>query len=525
MKAKYPISNFKFQRSVNACVVFFMIPLLLSASRRNATPGDFSAIAEAATAEAPTRPPWRGQAQTGLDAGIARIREGNFAASAALLEEAARKQPDNASAHCNLGIAYWKLKQPERAVAALEKAAELAPDDPRPLEFLGRIFSESRHWTAARDALSRARRHAPRSPRALTSSAVVEIRSGDFKQGELFLAQALELDAKYPPALYNMAVLYRNRLENERGNEERPTAPAAEHNRLKAVEYFRKYIASAGNDSHLDVASAEAARLMPHAASAGRPDAHGKTESSANMLLAAARAAMEKQAFDEALIALQQAVKSDPANREALWQLAMLYDKRLHNKDGAEQTYRKFRDMFPDDPRSGQIAEGGGRKTENGKQRTEDGKADAIRAWTQGVDCHNAKDWDRAVACYKKTLQLDPRFFNASFNLGLAYKAKGEPALAKDAFAYTVSIQPDMAKANYMLGVMYKELNDNSKAITQLEKTVKIDPSYARAHFLLGIMYRDEQLVESAKRHFQRYVELAPDQPAAARLREWLRGQ
>jgi tetratricopeptide (TPR) repeat protein len=75
-----------------------------------------------------------------------------------------------------------------------------------------------------------------------------------------------------------------------------------------------------------------------------------------------------------------------------------------------------------------------------------------------------AKNYDEAIACYKKAIEINPDNELAHFGLGFAYGKKG----------------------------MY------DKAVTEFKKTIKINPNNGYAHNKLGIA--------SAKKGMRKYL-------------------
>ena len=484
-----------------------------------------------------------GSGQKQLEAGLTELRNGRFKAAQELLARAVERNPGNPTAHCNLGIAYWKQGDMSNAVTSLSRAAELAPENPRPLELLGHLLTKDKRWNEAREALDRACLRSPRQPSILTAMAVVEFHAGEPALAHRFLAQAIDVDPDYPP-LYNMALLYRDRLSDP----------------VKTAEYFRKYVGVAGSDTHVETAEAflatppapvapDTPRGTPAQASrpvsqpdqgveqtkpppkqkaqaqapSGPPVEHARQEkrrvSPADSLVAEAKDAMAKEEFDEALVTLKQAISKDSGNPDALWHLAVLYDRHMQYADRAVHTYTGFTQKFPGDPRAATAQKRLAALTPSlAPPAREAAQAD----FKQGLKCHVAKDWDGAIVHYRRALELDNDYASAAYNLGLAYKARGDLEAARDAFSRALSINNDMTQAGYMLAVMWRLLNDNNKAAEQLARVLEIKPDYAKAHYLLGVVCRDQNRHQAARKHFERYVELAPDEPLAGKTKLWL---
>ncbi|MFH1969731.1 MAG: tetratricopeptide repeat protein [Verrucomicrobiota bacterium] len=184
--------------------------------------------------------------------GVQALKRGHYNQSIRLLQKSARLGGTNApvaAIYNGLGLAYYRIGQPEnalgafelsirldpkvaepvyntgvimaesgreaQAVACFEKAAQLDPSGTRALEYLGRIFYRNQRWDNARKALNEARQRAPRAPRILTAMALLELQVTNVVPAVSCLQEALEHDAGYAPALYNLAIVNHLWLKND----------------------------------------------------------------------------------------------------------------------------------------------------------------------------------------------------------------------------------------------------------------------------------------------------------------------
>jgi Flp pilus assembly protein TadD len=88
-------------------------------------------------------------------------------------------EPDNASYHCNLAVAYDENDQDELALREYEKTLELDPNDPTALLSLGYMYNENNQPEKARQAWDRILEIAPLSAEAQ------EVQDNLRHQGEL----------------------------------------------------------------------------------------------------------------------------------------------------------------------------------------------------------------------------------------------------------------------------------------------------------------------------------------------------
>ncbi len=147
--------------------------------------------------------------------GLAYFRIGQPENSIGAFEFSARLDPKLTEPVYNLGVILAESGREVQAVACFEKAAQLEPSGTRALEYLGRIYYRHQRWDNAREALDEARRRAPREPSILTALALLELQSTNIMPAISCLQEALSHDARYAPALYNLAIVNHLWLKND----------------------------------------------------------------------------------------------------------------------------------------------------------------------------------------------------------------------------------------------------------------------------------------------------------------------
>lgn len=106
----------------------------------------------------------------------------------------------------------------------------------------------------------------------------------------------------------------------------------------------------------------------------------------------------------------------------------------------------------------------------------------------KGLDHHDRGEYDEAIQCYQKAIELAPGLVVAHNNLGMVWIDKG----------------------------MFKE------AIASLERAVELDPNYAEAYNNLGFAYRRLGDEPRAAAYYEKFLELEPDVEDAPKIRAWL---
>lgn len=273
-----------------------------------------------------------------------------------------------------------------------------------------------------------------------------------------------------------------------------------------------------------------------------------------------AQAAIQTGEFDAALVGLKQAVKADPKSADALWALAQLYEEKLELPDQARKAYQDFVRQFPDDARAARarersgtavaapaapapapVAEPPARPAPAEPEIAESAPASAapralpykkparrnssaaIQAFNRGTSYQKSKDWERAIFYYLRALENDDAMASTFYNLGICYSVQGDYDLAKTAYLRSLELQPDNVGVRYNLAVVYQTLGDPNSAIQLLREVLKAKPDYAAAHYALGTLYAQrEPTWPLAKQHYQKFLQLAPNDPSAGPVRQWI---
>lgn len=108
----------------------------------------------------------------------------------------------------------------------------------------------------------------------------------------------------------------------------------------------------------------------------------------------------------------------------------------------------------------------------------------------------------------------DPALPYTWFNLGIAYKRRGEvqPAIAQ--FQGMVAHAPTEPIGHYQLGALYRQVNRNAEAREQFEQAAKLDPLLAAARFQLYNLVRLSGQAAEADRYLAEFQRIQAIQKA-----------
>ncbi len=251
---------------------------------------------------------------------------------------------------------------------------------------------------------------------------------------------------------------------------------------------------------------------------------------------------------EEALSLCREALAIAPNYSVALYNMAIIQRDELKRPAEARQTFQRYLAVAGADPRAENVRLALRTTAENVSppprgpsatrgqpppSETPSGSppppisAENVRRATdeynRAVREQQAGRWAEAAAGYEKALALNPGLSSAFYNLGLTRRAMGEPVKARDALRKAVELEPGMVNARYMMGVLAYELNEPREAVQIFSHLLQEQPDHADAHLALGrVLASNPGQIAAARRHFERYLALAPRGAAANEVRRWL---
>ena len=150
-------------------------------------------------------------------------------------------------------------------------------------------------------------------------------------------------------------------------------------------------------------------------------------------------------------------------------------------------------------------------------------RAEAERAFAQGVQAQKAHRLTEATQAYRTAAQADPAFFEAHYNLGLASAEAGNLRSALMAYESALAIQPGSADARYNFALALKQADYLADAADEMEKLLAAHPDEVRAHLALGNLYAQQlHQLAKARQHYLKVLEKEPHHSQADAIRYWL---
>ncbi|MCS7223881.1 MAG: tetratricopeptide repeat protein [Armatimonadetes bacterium] len=121
-------------------------------------------------------------------------------------------------------------------------------------------------------------------------------------------------------------------------------------------------------------------------------------------------------------------------------------------------------------------------------------------------------DVDQAIRLLERALEIDPRFYKAAVNLGIALERKDLLAPAERAYRQAIAHQPpDFPLAHYALAGLYEKAGLLDKALSEADRALKADSSFVPGWVRKGYLAYLQGRFAQALSDFQQALQLDPE--------------
>ncbi len=129
----------------------------------------------------------------------------------------------------------------------------------------------------------------------------------------------------------------------------------------------------------------------------------------------------------------------------------------------------------------------------------------------------NVMSWARkdveSARLARLAAKMAPNDGMAHFLIGLDFDYQGQLQLARKSYEKSIELQPDFREANYNLGQVYRRLEEWDLATQSFQRTIEIEPDFGPAHFNLGLLYQKAKRLDLAAECFERSVSINAKHP------------
>jgi len=194
------------------------------------------------------------------------------------------------------------------------------------------------------------------------------------------------------------------------------------------------------------------------------------------------------------------------------------------NDLGSEHYLQVYRE--PDPPLKGGIYwnDAPSRPSRNHGYILERGKSEVVeKLIASGREANSRRDYDQAMALFKKALEMDPNSFDALFELASLASYVGRELLSLETWDRAIEIHPNDIAARSNRASVLSILKRLDQAENEWKTVIEMDPENAVAHHSIGTFYKDER-GDRAKctMHYKRALEIDPNHRFKSEMIDWL---
>jgi len=145
------------------------------------------------------------------------------------------------------------------------------------------------------------------------------------------------------------------------------------------------------------------------------------------------------------------------------------------------------------------------------KQSIQTDPSYALAYYNLGKVLQKQRKWDQAAESFEKAAEKEPNNANFQYDLGEAYLESKKLDLAEKAFLASTNADSKLYKAWWRLGVVYKYLDRPKQADDAFRKAIEANSRFAKPYIELGYLYLDYDFDKEAAQVFQGCVTAKDD--------------
>ena len=127
-----------------------------------------------------------------------------------------------------------------------------------------------------------------------------------------------------------------------------------------------------------------------------------------------------------------------------------------------------------------------------------------------GIQAQESRDYEKAIELFKKSIELNDKYYKSWLNLGACYLKLNKLDEAKAALLQAVALSPSDYSAHNNLGIAYSKLSQPEMAIKEFITALNLNPKSANTYFNLGLVFDSISAKDKAYSSFKKAIELNP---------------
>ena len=378
----------------------------------------------------------------------------------------AKKSDEAAPAWYNLGLAYKRLDDMDKAVSTNNEAMRLRPGYPEPRYNLALIQMDQGKYAQAGREFERVAALGLKKKKLYNNLGICYSRQGKHAEAVAAYRKGLQIEPGDASGWFNLAIGL-SRQQDTTG-----ALDAYSHATRLDTAYFEAFFNAALLYS--DRNKLDSAMLMYQRAVSANP-----SYSKARYNLALGH--LNRDQYDSATVHFKAVTELDPENLKALYNLGVCYSKQEFLDEAALAYYQ----LLNHDPTNTKAINNLG--TVLLKQEKYDsadvyfnrlvGLTKSPEAYFNRAKVRQELDSaDAAMQDYRKAIELRPDYAKAFHNLAILEDKAGNQKVAIDLLIKATEFDTDNWKSYWKLGQIYAEMNDMSSARQAYAEAAKANP-------------------------------------------------
>jgi tetratricopeptide (TPR) repeat protein len=155
---------------------------------------------------------------------------------------------------------------------------------------------------------------------------------------------------------------------------------------------------------------------------------------------------------------------------------------------------------------------------------------EAIAYFKKGTELSRENKLEEAIQAFQKAVELKEDFFEAYVNLGAFLFQQQKDDGAEKSLLKALELRPEESKPKEILAdinfekakILIQE-NKMDEALERLKQSYNFRADHAYVNFLLGYLYYDKEMKEEAIKHFEAFLQLAPNAPQVKDVKKILK--
>ncbi|MDR0829278.1 MAG: tetratricopeptide repeat protein [Prevotellaceae bacterium] len=137
----------------------------------------------------------------------------------------------------------------------------------------------------------------------------------------------------------------------------------------------------------------------------------------------------------------------------------------------------------------------------------------AEKYFEEGNKFYDEQDYDKAIDCFQKAIELNPYYAEAYKRLGNVYFDIQDYDKVIEYNKKAITLKPDYEAAYFNTGLAYRNKQDYDKSIEYFQKVIELNPDDANAYLNIGDAYFQKQDDDKTIEFWQKAIDLSPHNP------------